>query len=99
MLRLVNSRIPSHSLDTGDLKESQAQVLDSIKVTECTGGNLESGAYHLEDVQLDVQAYQLRGSMELESSQHTMRENEEEAVPQARVIALPNKELDGIWES
>lgn len=55
----------------------------------------------MEDVQLDVQAYQLRGSAELESSQQTMRlgDNGEDTGPQARVVALPNKELDGIWES
>ncbi|KAJ9192224.1 hypothetical protein DTO021D3_8840 [Paecilomyces variotii] len=84
-----------------DLRESHAQVLDSIKIIECTGGQLESGAYRLEDVQLDVQAYQLRGSAELESSQQTMRvgDNGEDTGPQARVVALPNKELDGIWES
>ncbi|KAJ9315596.1 hypothetical protein DTO271D3_4169 [Paecilomyces variotii] len=84
-----------------DLRESHAQVLDSIKIIECTGGQLESGAYRLEDVQLDVQAYQLRGSAEVESSQQTMRvgDNGEDTGPQARVVALPNKELDGIWES
>lgn len=84
-----------------ELKKSHSQVLDSIKVIECTGGQVESGAYRLEDVQLDVQAYQLRGSAELESSQQTMKigDSGDDTGPQARIVPLPNKELDGIWES
>ncbi|KAL2215040.1 pachytene checkpoint component Pch2 [Thermoascus aurantiacus ATCC 26904] len=86
-----------------DLKEPHAHALDSVKVTECTGGELESGAYRLENVELDVQAYQLRGQAEPESSSQTQQsesttDNSEDG-PRARTIALPNKELDGIWES
>jgi hypothetical protein len=61
---------------------------------------LESGVYRLDDVEMDVQAYQLRGG-EPESSQSvdTTADKWDEDAPQARVIPLPNKELDGVWES
>lgn len=85
------------------MKEPHAHALDSVKVTECTGGELESGAYRLENVELDVQAYQLRGQNEPENSSQTQQSesimDSGEDGPRARTIALPSKELDGIWES
>ncbi|TQB74400.1 hypothetical protein MPDQ_004893 [Monascus purpureus] len=85
------------------LKDPHAQALESILVTECTGGNLESGAYRLQNIELDVQAYQLRGLAEQGSSQQTQHlddhtENGDD-VPRAKVLTLPNEELDGLWES
>ncbi|OJJ39879.1 hypothetical protein ASPWEDRAFT_129614 [Aspergillus wentii DTO 134E9] len=85
------------------LKGSHAQALDSIVVTECSGGNFESGAYRVQQVELDVQAYQLRIQFEPDSSQQTQQleepaDNEEDGT-KARVLALPSKELDGLWES
>lgn len=85
------------------LKEPYAQALDSIRVTECTGGELESGAYRLQQVELDVQAYQLRPQLEHESSQQAQHSEEltesNEDAPKAKTLALPSKELDGLWES
>ncbi|UCK58521.1 hypothetical protein AFCA_001375 [Aspergillus flavus] len=64
---------------------------------------MESGAYRLQQVELDVQAYQLRAAFEQESSQQTqpleesMDSKDEDS--KARVLNLPSRELDGLWES
>ncbi|KAE8356648.1 cytochrome C1 family-domain-containing protein [Aspergillus coremiiformis] len=85
------------------LNEPHAKAIDSVIVTECPGGDLESGAYRLQQVELDVQAYQLRAPFEQESSQQT--QNLEESMDnkdddsRARVLSLPSRELDGLWES
>ncbi|KAL5365410.1 ATPase family associated with various cellular activities-domain-containing protein [Aspergillus floccosus] len=85
------------------LKEPHAQAIESIIVTECIGGNIESGAYRLPQVELDVQAYQLRTAFEEAGSQPTQQLEEptdgEEDSAKGRVLMLPNKELDGLWES
>ncbi|ODM15338.1 hypothetical protein SI65_09279 [Aspergillus cristatus] len=85
------------------LKEPYAQALDSILVTECSGGETESGAYRLQHVELDVQAYQLRPQFEHESAQQTQQLEEpadaNDDAPKAKILALPSKELDGLWES
>ncbi|PKX89779.1 putative pachytene checkpoint component Pch2 [Aspergillus novofumigatus IBT 16806] len=85
------------------LKEPHAQALESILVTECTDGDLESGAYRLQNVQLDLQAYQLRTQLDQERSQHNLHEDElEDNVDDSgntKVLILPSTELDGLWES
>lgn len=77
--------------------------MDSILVTECSGGEIESGAYRLQHVELDVQAYQLRPQFEHESAQQTQQLEEpadaNDDAPKAKTLALPSKELDGLWES
>ncbi|RHZ65692.1 putative pachytene checkpoint component Pch2 [Aspergillus thermomutatus] len=85
------------------LKEPYAQALESILVTECTDGDLESGAYRLQHVELDVQAYQLRTQLDQESHQHTLHaedtvDNVEDS-GRTKVVILPSTELDGLWES
>ncbi|KAF7178446.1 hypothetical protein CNMCM7691_007142 [Aspergillus felis] len=85
------------------LKEPHAQALESILVTECTGGDLESGAYRLQNVELDVQAYQLRIQLDQERNQHILHEEEladnVEDSGNTKVLILPSTELDGLWES
>ncbi|GAB1191878.1 hypothetical protein APSETT444_001062 [Aspergillus pseudonomiae] len=54
------------------LSDSHAQAIDSVVVTECSGEDMETGAYRLQQVELDVQAYQLRAPLEQEGSQHTL---------------------------
>ncbi|OGM45738.1 cytochrome c1 [Aspergillus bombycis] len=85
------------------LSDSHAQVIDSVVVTECSGEDMETGAYRLQHVELDVQAYQLRAPLEQESSQHTQPLEEsmdsKDEDPKARVLSLPSRELDGLWES
>lgn len=75
-------------------------MLDSIIVTECSGDNLGSEVYRLQNVELDVQAYQLRGQPEPESFQQSqeLADNGDDAA-RAKVLTLPSKELDGLWES
>ncbi|EAW08510.1 putative pachytene checkpoint component Pch2 [Aspergillus clavatus NRRL 1] len=90
-----------HSFD--GLREPYAQALDSITVTECTGGDVESGAYRLRNVELDVQAYQLRTQLDNEGSQHTQQVEDatelDDDQGKVRVLVLPSRELDGLWES
>ncbi|PYH99922.1 cytochrome c1 [Aspergillus ellipticus CBS 707.79] len=87
----------------GGLDESHAQALDAILVVECSGGNLDTGTYRLQQVELDVQAYQLRTKFEQKSSRHSHTpddsiDNEEDEF-NARTLALPSMDLDGLWES
>ena len=85
------------------LSDSHAQAIDSVVVTECSGEDKETGAYRLQQVELDVQAYQLRAPLEQEGSQHTLPLEEsmgsKDEDPKARVLSLPSRELDGLWES
>ncbi|OAX82914.1 hypothetical protein ACJ72_02739 [Emergomyces africanus] len=86
-----------------DLRDTHCQYLDMVKVMECAGPQQESRAYRLEEVELDVQAYQLHGSENMDDSSQqayaVSNEKTDEEGPQARVISLPSKELDGVWES
>lgn len=89
-----------------DLSSPHAQYIDSVRVIECTGSDSQahrdndSGAYRLADVELDVQAYQLRSADgNLDSSQGNSEKTDDGDAPQARTIPLPNRELDGVWES
>ena len=84
----------------GDVNDPHLQFLDSVKVTECTGPGSDYATYRLDDVDLDVQAYQLR-CHNLEASQLSdiASERFDDVSPQASIIGLPNKEFDGIWES
>ncbi|RDK46116.1 pachytene checkpoint component Pch2 [Aspergillus phoenicis ATCC 13157] len=85
------------------LSEPHAQALQFILVTECSGGNLESGAYQLQQVQLDVQVYQLRTRSEQQSSQksHILEDSTVtgDSVATARVLTLPSIDLEGLWET
>ncbi|GKZ18552.1 pachytene checkpoint protein 2 [Aspergillus brasiliensis] len=87
----------------GGLSEPYAQALEFILVAECSGGNSESGAYRLQHVQLDVQAYQLRRRSEQQSLKNTniLGDSTEagDGVATARIIALPSADLDGLWET
>ena len=55
-----------------------------------------NSVYELANVQLDIQAYDLRED-DLESFTAAEDVDAEEEVPQARITALPSKSLDGIW--
>lgn len=86
--------------DVGDdFHGVHAPDLTSVRVIECTGLEPGSGVYHLNEVELDVQAYQLR-AFDGDNNQQADGSNEKsEELPQARIIHLPSKELDGVWES
>lgn len=84
------------------LKDAHAQAIETILVTECTGGDIESGAYRLHSTELDVQAYQLRDSLEQGSSQQFQGLEDladGDGPSSLRILQLPNQELDGLWES
>lgn len=86
-------------IHTGGFKGPHSTYLDSIRVIECSGMQCESETFRLDVVNLDIQAYQLRASEPENLSQDHDGEKQDEYSPQARVMPLPNKELDGIWES
>ncbi|OCL13152.1 AAA-domain-containing protein [Glonium stellatum] len=79
-----------------------AYLIESINVVDFSGTEGETSFHRLQDVQLDVQAYELHENEEDSSlGTHNMhREGDgEDALPQVRVAALPSKSLNGIWES
>lgn len=84
---------------TGGFKGPNSTYLDSIRVIECSGMQCESETFRLDVVNLDIQAYQLRASEPENISQDHDGEKQDEYSSQARVMPLPNMELDGIWES
>jgi ubiquinol-cytochrome c reductase cytochrome c1 subunit len=95
---LASTEFANHVLDlVEDFPGAYSRYLDSVKVIECSSSQAPCGPYRLADVALDVQAYQLRPS-EAEGSQQQADRLEEDS-PQARVVPLPSKDLDGIWES
>lgn len=87
---------------TDGLKEPHAQAIDSIIVTECSGEHLDAAAYRLQNVELDVQAYQLR-EQPAQDGFHPSQQEESadplEDMSTAKVLNLPSIELDGLWES
>ncbi|EZF32708.1 Pachytene checkpoint protein 2 [Trichophyton interdigitale] len=83
----------------GGFKGPNSTYLDSIRVIECSGMQCESETFRLDVVNLDIQAYQLRASEPENISQDHDGEKQDEYSSQARVMPLPNMELDGIWES
>lgn len=69
---------------------------------EFTGTEEITSFHRLGDVQLDVQAYELRdGETETgEGNKGSIWPSEsDDDLPQARVIPLPSKSLDGIWDT
>ncbi|KAL4889961.1 cytochrome C1 family-domain-containing protein [Aspergillus ambiguus] len=85
------------------LKAAYAQAIESIVVTEYIGGDRESGAYPLPQVEFDVQAYQLRTACDHERSQPVTQPEDatdgDDDPTRGRVLMLPKRELDGLWES
>ena len=79
-----------------------AYLIESINVVDISGTESETSFHRLQDVQLDVQAYELHESEEdsLPRTRSIHHEGEDEdAIPQVRVTALPGKSLNGVWES
>lgn len=79
-----------------------AYLIESINVVDFSGTESETSFHRLQDVQLDVQAYELHESEEdsLPRTRSIHHEGEDEdAIPQVRVTALPSKSLNGVWES
>jgi len=71
--------------------------VESISVVEATGST--DKILYLEKVELDINAYKLH----LRTSQPASQLSEESTVeseerPSARVMELPARDLDGLWE-
>ncbi|RAL12044.1 putative pachytene checkpoint component Pch2 [Aspergillus homomorphus CBS 101889] len=79
---------------------AHAHALDSMLVCDCSGDTAQSGTYQLHQVKLDVQAYQLHTQPEPEDPQ-TLDGSTGIGVEltRARIMALPNMDLNGLWES
>lgn len=86
---------------------SVSQLLDSVKIVDISGRAAENANYRVVDVELDVQTYRLhegttlKDVLNVKEAEHAKQDFEDEAgsLPQARLMALPHKDLDGLWES
>lgn len=77
------------SLLLGPLYE-HSKDLQSLKVVEYIGPNVEVQSYSSDEVQVKVQVYQLY---------HTLRSLEEhERLPQAEITPMPHIKFDGQWD-
>jgi hypothetical protein len=74
-----------------------SEHVESISVVEATGS--ADRILYLESVQLDIHAYKLHMSappVSQVSDESTSAEHEDH--PSARIMELPAKALDGLWE-
>jgi len=81
---------------------SHGHSIESITVVDYSGAECDTSFYTLEDVQLDVQAYDLHESNN-DASQRSQSVqidgNDEDYTLQVRVTNLPSKSLVGAWDS
>lgn len=85
---------------------NHGNIIDSIYVVDCSGSDSDSTFFTLEDVHLDVQAYELHDPVDSASagpdrnnSTPTSDGEEEDRGAHVRVTQLPSKHLVGIWDS
>ncbi|QDS72830.1 hypothetical protein FKW77_006888 [Venturia effusa] len=98
----VNLRIDQEVKDYDNLKHGS--IIESINVVDYSGDTADTPSHRLQDVHLDVQAYELHDSSDIPASSSPARpteedEDEEQIPDQLRVSHLPSKELVGIWDS
>ena len=74
------------------------ELLGRIEIVNYTGPEKSMGYYNLQDVQLDVQAYVLKGEADADR-RRSIKQHSDEEMPQARVLALPNVALNDEWTS
>lgn len=89
-------------IDKDNLKHGS--IIESINVVDYSGDATDTPSHRLQDVHLDVQAYELHDSSDVPSSSPSRLtdddEDDDEQIPtQLRVSHLPSKELVGIWDS
>ncbi|KAK5009973.1 hypothetical protein LTR28_012445 [Elasticomyces elasticus] len=98
-------RVPGYSswaevltIHADDLEH--AHVIDSINVVDASGTAVDTAVYKLDQVQLDVQAYELH-SDDGSPSRRVIEQWPEQEMdqPQARVTLLPSRALSGAWDS
>ncbi|KAF2090825.1 AAA-domain-containing protein, partial [Saccharata proteae CBS 121410] len=76
--------------------------IQSIDVVDFSGTEGASSFHRLEDVELDVQAYELHAGSDggaIGVSEEGGEGDDEESIPQLNILALPSETLKGIWES
>lgn len=76
-----------------------AYLIESINVVDFGGSEGATSYHRLNDVQLDVQAYELREEGEGASAVRTHEGDDDDALLHVRVTPLPSKSLNGVWES
>jgi len=85
----------------GDL-DLPENVIESINVVDYSGLATDNDIYRIEDLHLDVQAYELRRGDEEDAAGGRMDEEVQgdiEPFPRARITRLPSKTIDGLWDS
>ncbi|EME39347.1 hypothetical protein DOTSEDRAFT_75153 [Dothistroma septosporum NZE10] len=89
----VGQDISLDRLDTGSTVN-----VESVVVSDYTGGGIWEGCHDLEHTQLDVQAYVLKADHS-PSARQPLHEDDEDDVPKARMVALPNITLRDCWST
>ncbi|KAE9963921.1 hypothetical protein BLS_008793 [Venturia inaequalis] len=98
----VNLRIDQEVKDYDNLKHGS--IIESINVVDYSGDATDAPSHRLQDVHLDVQAYELHDSSDVPPSSSPARpsdddEDEDQNPTQLFVSHLPSKDLVGIWDS
>ncbi|KAK5124835.1 hypothetical protein LTR16_003448, partial [Cryomyces antarcticus] len=81
---------------------NHGHLIESINVVDFSGKEDEPSYHRLDEVRLDVQAYELRDGEDdttPKSGVSQDQENGEETMPQFRITHLPSKKLGGLWDS
>lgn len=74
------------------------RLIISIEIADYTGPQSATGYHNPKEVDLDVQTYVLKDDEEIEGRRSILQAGEA-ALPQARILALPNKALHEEWNS
>lgn len=69
-----------------------------VDVADFTGPNDATGYYKVSETALDVQTYILRADKE-RGERRSMNKAQDDDIPQAHIVALPNAALTGEWDS
>ncbi|KAJ9668816.1 hypothetical protein H2201_001062 [Coniosporium apollinis] len=98
--RFVHLKLKQQVTDYEGL--SLGNHIESIDVVDFSGEQADTSSHRLEEVQLDVQAYELHGSSD-DGSPRTVvpsiESDEADPSPQIRVTSLPSKSLNGVWDA
>jgi GTPase SAR1 family protein len=93
--------VANKSLSKGNLKHSS--IIQSINVVDYSGDATDASSHRLQDVHLDVQAYELHDSSDIPSLSPARatddEEDDEQVSTQLRISHLPSKALVGVWDS
>ena len=99
MLKVLLLTAYADGLSVGD-------YIDSIKVVDFTGPPTMNASYKLVDVELSVQAYRLHGKESLKQTGYLgdVKAEKDDVTEEAwlagaKVTTLPDKDLDGLWDS